>query len=337
MKRLPAIAAVSSLALVLAGCGGSDESADVVTGDADALVEAAKEEGSLDWYSDLPEALIESVATGFEEKYGIEVNFIRSVSSQLGSRFAGEAQAGDPQADVLNIASQGFWEEAVDQGWFSELDTDTVKSLDAWPTEYLYEDTYALINVQPLGIAYNTDTSPVQPEGWEDVADDELQGRLMMGDTAVVAYSAEYLFLKDTYGDDFLSDLGGLDPIVVDSLVPGTQQMVAGEADVAIPSLKAVVQPLIDEGAPLALVIPEDTSGVNQYAGVVKDAAHPNAAHLFMSYLLSMEGQERVTAGIAASVLEGVPGAMELPSGYTEVAESDVVDQQDAIDELLGF
>ncbi|MFW6773876.1 ABC transporter substrate-binding protein [Nocardioides sp. CPCC 205120] len=328
---------MSALSLVLAGCGGSDEQAEVVSGDADALVEAAKEEGQLDWYSDLPEALIESVATGFEEKYGIEVNFIRSVSSQLGSRFAGEAQAGDPQADVLNIASQGFWEEAVSQGWFAEVDDDTVASLADWPEEFLYDDTYALINVQPLGIAYNTETSPVQPEGWEDVLDERLDGRLMMGDTAVVAYSAEYLFLMQTLGEDYLSGLGELDPIVVDSLVPGTQQVVAGEADVVIPSLKAVVQPLIDEGAPLALVIPEDTSGVNQYAGVVEEAEHPNAARLFLDYLLSMEGQEKVTAGIAASVLEGVPGAMELPSGYTEVAESDVTENQDTIDELLGF
>ncbi|MDT9591710.1 extracellular solute-binding protein [Nocardioides zeae] len=337
MKRPLPLAAATVLCLVLAGCGGSDDQADVVEGDFDGLVSAAQEEGSLDWYSDLPEALIESVATGFEEEYGIEVNYIRSVSSQLGSRFAGEAQAGNPQADVLNIASQGFWEEAVGQGWFSELTDDTVDSLDEWPEEFLYDDTYALINVQPLGIAYNTDTSPVQPQTWEEVADPQLDGRLMMGDTAVVAYSAQYLFLKDTYGDDLLSDYAALDPIVVDSLVPGTQQMVAGEADVAIPSLSSVVQPLIDEGAPLELVIPEDTAGVNQYAGVVEEAAHPNAARLFMSYLLSMEGQERVTAGIAASVLEGVPGAMELPSGYTEIPESDVNDNQDAIDELLDF
>lgn len=337
MKRTPIVATAAALALVLAGCGGGGDDAEVVTDDFDALVEAAQEEGQLDWYSDLPEAIITNAVEAFEAKYDIDVSYIRSVSSQLGGRFAGEAEAGDPQADFLNIASQSFFQEAVSQGWFSELTDDTVDSLADWPTEYLYDDTYALINVQPFGIAYNTETSPVQPQTWEEVADDQLQGRLMMGDTAVVAYSGQYLHLSETLGEDYLSELGGLDPIVVDSLVPGTQQMAAGEADVAVPSLMAVVQPLIDQGAPLEFVIPDDTTGVNQYGGVVEGAEHPNAARLFMSFLLSREGQEVITAGIAASVLEDVPGALQLPAEFAQVSETDINDQQDTIDELLGF
>lgn len=337
MKRTTAaVLAATVLSTSLAACASQEDQPEVAE-DYDAIVAAAKEEGQLDWYSDLPEAIIASTAEGFEKKYGIKVDYIRSVSSQLGGRFAGEAEAGDPQADFLNIASQSFFKEAVGQGWFAEVDPGVVPAAAEWPEKYLYEDTYALINVQPLGIAYNTETSTVEPKNWDDVTDPALEGRLMVGDTAVVAYSAQYLHLMETLGEDYLSEIGRLDPIVVDSLVPGTQQMAAGEADVAIPSLKAVVQPLIDEGAPLELVIPDDTTGVNQYAAIVEEAAHPNAARLFMDYLLSREGQERLTAGIAASVLDDVPGAMELPKGFTEVAEEDVLEHQDAIDEALGF
>lgn len=321
----------------LTACGGSDEPPAVVTGDADGLVAAAKEEGRLSWYSDLPDAIIESTIEGFEDEYGITVEHIRTQQGQLAQRFSSEMDAGEAQADVLNIASKGFFDEALANDWFATIDADTVASIADYPSDYVYDDTYALINVQPLGIAYNTDTSEVTPEDWADLDDPALQGRLMIGDPEITAYLQQYHVLKQDLGDDFIGSLGSLDPQVVESLVPGSQQMAAGEADVVIPALTAVVQPLIDSGAPVAMVIPDDTTGVNQYAGVVEGAAHPNAGRLFMSYLLSPAGQERLTAGVAASVLDDIPGALELPSGFVAVPEDEVLADKDAVKSLLGL
>lgn len=339
MKRI----AIAGLALVLtttlAACGGDSEgSAEVADGGFDEIVAAAKEEGSLSWYSDLPDAVIASTIAGFEEAYGIKVEHIRTAQGQLAQRFSSEMEADAPQADFLNIASKAFFTEAVGNEWFAPVDEDSVESLADYPADYVFDDTYALINVQPLGIAYNTDTSKVSPQDWADLDDPALKGRLMIGDTAITAYSQQYHQLRVDLGDEFLEGLGALDPQVVESLVPGSQQMAAGEADVVIPALKAVVQPLIDSGAPVEFVIPDDTTGVNQYAGVVEGAEHPNAARLFLSYLLSTAGQENLTAGgTAASVLDGVPGALELPAGFVTVPEDEVLADIDTINELLGL
>jgi iron(III) transport system substrate-binding protein len=281
--------------------------------------------------------VIQNVKAGFEEEYDVTVSNTRAVQGQLAQRFASEMEAGAGQADFFNIATRAFFDEAIANGWFEAVDSDDVPELENWPSEYFYEDTFALINVQPMGIAYNTETSAVQPQAWTDLTDPQLKGRILMGDTAINAYLGHYLQLAELYGWDFLEALGAQEPRVVDSMVPGTQSMAAGEADVTVPSLKAVVQPLIDSGAPLEFVIPEDTTGVSQYGGVVAEAAHPNAARLFMSYLLSPDGQEKVTAGIASSVLEDVPDAMPLPAGFVEVLESEALEHKDQIDAALGF
>lgn len=336
MKRWMIAGLSLGLAATLSACGGGGEQATVAEGGFDAVVKAAKEEGSLVWYSDLPDAVIENTTSGFEEKYGIKVSHTRAVQGQLAQRFSSEMESNSAQADVMNIASKAFFIEGVDKGWFAELAEDEVESIADWPQDSLYDDSFALINVQPLGVAYNTETAKVQPKKWEELLTPDLKGRVIIGDPGITAYTQFFEHLRQDIGEDFLTGIAALDPQVTDSMVPGAQQLAAGEYDVTVPALKAVVQPLIDEGAPIELVIPDNTTGVNQYGGVVEGAKHPNAARLFMSYVLSREGQEKLTAGISASVLEDIPGAMPFPSAFAEVPEEKALAEQEKIKELLA-
>ena len=53
---------------------------------------------------------------------------------------------------------------------------------------------------------------------------------------------------------------------------------------------------MIANGAPLAIVYPsEGTPTIPGGTGVFADAPHPNAARLFVSYLLSREGQQTMS------------------------------------------
>jgi iron(III) transport system substrate-binding protein len=336
MKRWMIVGLSLGLAATMAACGSDGGQATVAEGGFDAIVKAAQEEGSLVWYSDLPDAVIESTSKGFEEKYKIKVSHTRAVQGQLAQRFSSEMKSKSAQADVMNIASKAFFSEGVKNGWFAKLSANEVASIADWPQENFYDGAFAVINVQPLGIAYNTKTSKVQPQDWEQLLVPELKGRVIMGDPGITAYTQLFQHLRQELGDEALTGIRDLDPQVTDSMVPGTQSMAAGEFDVTVPALKAVVQPLIDQGAPIELVIPESTTGVNQYGGVVEGARHPNAARLFMSYVLSRDGQEKLTAGIAASVLDDIPGAMPLPSGFAEVSEDEALAQQEKVKELLG-
>src|SRR5665213_4629415 len=68
-----------------------------------ALIDAAKKEGRLTWYTGLIlNQLGRPIADAFEKKYGIKVNITRADSGEIALRLHNEAQAGKVQADVFD-------------------------------------------------------------------------------------------------------------------------------------------------------------------------------------------------------------------------------------------
>src|ERR1700716_486171 len=68
-----------------------------------ALVEAAKKEGRVTWYTvQIVDQIVRPIVSGFERKYGIHVDFVRANSAQLSVRLSNEAKAGKVQASLFD-------------------------------------------------------------------------------------------------------------------------------------------------------------------------------------------------------------------------------------------
>jgi iron(III) transport system substrate-binding protein len=92
-----------------------------------------------------------------------------------------------------------------------------------------------------------------------------------------------------------------------------------------------------ESGAPIEIVYPaEGTPLLVGSAGVMKDAPHPNAARLFISYLFSLEGQQLlVDVGGLRSYHPDVkerPGRK--PLSEIKLLTADPVEQEKAVDEI---
>ena len=150
-------------------------------------------------------------------------------------------------------------------------------ALAEWPADAVRRDAYAFVNVQPIGVTYDTDkASAGMFEDWRFLVDPALKGEIYLVDPANVPnWLAHMRLLEETYGDDFLAKLGKQNPTVVDSSVPGTQQVAAGSGTLVYPGLLSVSNPLSDEGATVETVFPTPTSGVEQYAGLSAEAYEP--------------------------------------------------------------
>ena len=60
-----------------------------------ALVDAAKKEGRVTWYTvQIVDQIVRPIISGFERKYGLHVDFVRANSAQLAVRLSNEAKAG---------------------------------------------------------------------------------------------------------------------------------------------------------------------------------------------------------------------------------------------------
>src|SRR5215831_13124514 len=72
-----------------------------------ALIEAAKKEGEVNWYStQIISQLVRPVTAAFEKKYpGIKVRFTRANANEVAVKILNETRAGKPQSDVFDGTS----------------------------------------------------------------------------------------------------------------------------------------------------------------------------------------------------------------------------------------
>jgi iron(III) transport system substrate-binding protein len=325
--RLGILAALACMLVLTAACGGDDESGSpAVTGpipeDAK-LVAAAKKEGSLTWYSAFPPEANQATVDAFEKRYpDISVKALRLTSGQIGTRYAGERSSDAKTADLVSLSDSTFYEEADKHDWFEKkLD---LAALDKWPQGRYYKRGRATVGLLPLQLAHNTQKVPEGevPKQWADLAAPKWKGQLIYGDPrSVPAYLALAELWRQEYGEDFLRQFAALKPKLVESVVPGGQQLAAGGASLMVPSNNTTLSPLIKEGAPIKVTpMAPPTTGIEFVAAVSTHTPHPNAARLFMNFLLTKPGQALINGGGGTSVLGKVSNdSVTLPEGYKPV------------------
>src|SRR5262249_14381409 len=143
------------------------------------------------------------------------------------------------------------------------------------------------------------------------------------------------VLVRERYGDSFFERLRAQSPRRFDAGVPAAQALAAGEGAIQAPVTAPQVKGLQDRGAPLEIVTPPYTTGVEMHLILTNrgKARHPNAGRLLANYLLSPEG---------SAVLNDDPGSVSvydtrgLPSEYRS-PDPNAVARTEEIRRLLGF
>src|SRR6476646_5930584 len=116
MKQITGL--LISLSSLLASPGA------VLAADA-ALVEAAKKEGHVTWYTvQIVDQIVRPIVSGFERKYGIHVDYVRANSAQLAVRISNEAKANQVQASLFDGtgATAALKRENLVEKWVPDAD-----------------------------------------------------------------------------------------------------------------------------------------------------------------------------------------------------------------------
>jgi iron(III) transport system substrate-binding protein len=260
-------------------------------------------------------------------------------SGLLATRFSQEMSAGSSPADVVTLADPAFFADAKSKGWTAPLNDNDTPALADWPKSGVHDDSYVLVNIQPIGVSFNTDKATAdQFKDWTFLKDPALRGQLYLVDpTNVPAWMANMDLLRKTYGDEFLKAIRAQKPKIVDSAVPGAQQVAAGSGILVYPSLLSVSLPLTSQGAKMDTVFPSPTTGVEQYTAISDKAPQPNAARLFVNWLLTKDAQQILNKGTGSSPLGDLPGTVPLPEGYQPADLSTATKDKGAILSDLGI
>ena len=155
------------------------------------------------------------------------------------------------------------------------------------------EGKYVKIYTGTLGFTYNTEQAPSKPEKLDDFLKPEWKGKIA---TTSFASGFEQLASKEAWGPErtiayakrFAQQLGGY------LLCTEPERVASGEflafaTDCGGGSMEHAAQ----QGAPIRRVITPDYPMVSYFYGAIpKNAVHPNAAKLYVTYLLTPEGQQ---------------------------------------------
>ena len=259
------------------------------------LVEAAKKEGKVVWYTSLALPSAEKVAKLFEAAYpGIKVEVHRTGSQRILQRVMQELQANIKNVDVIHTSDAGHFVLLKEK---KLLARHTPPGVDRFPAGFKDKDGYyyglrATVNV----IAYNTQkiSAADAPRTWKDLLDPKWKGRMV---TAHPGYSGviatHVLALVHLYGWEYFQTLAKNQLMLVQSAVDPAGVVASGERPVAVNGGDYTFYQSKKQGNPVEIVYPkEGVPLVVSPTAITSFAPHPNAARLFTDFGFTREVQQ---------------------------------------------
>ena len=251
------------------------------------LVEGAKKEGTLTYYTSAPVADIAALAGPFEKKYGIKVKYWRAASEQLLQRAVAEGRAHHAEVDVFETNSPEM-EALHREGLLQKAASPHLADLSPLALRPHQEWVGTRFNI--FSAAYNTNLVKKEelPKTYEDLLDPRWKGRLTIEADDVDWFGTTIKAMGEEKGLALFRRIvatNGISTRKGHTLL--TNLVVSGEVALALTAYQYKPEQLKRKGAPIDwLVLPPAIARL-QGLGVSRFAPHPYAAMLFYDFMLS--------------------------------------------------
>jgi iron(III) transport system substrate-binding protein len=259
------------------------------------LIAAATKEGKIVFYTGMDIQVATLVAQAFQAKYpGITVQVERNPSERVYQRVMMEYDSNIHVVDVLDSADQVHLVDWKRKGMLTPfVAADLVK----YPADRRDPEGYYAYNRVTLSVfGVNTKLLKVAdaPKSYADMLDPKWKGKIVKAHPAYAGYimTSTYI-LSRLFGWEYFQKLGQQRVLQVQSSNDPPKKLSLGERPLMFDGNEYTTFIEKDKGAPVEVIYPaEGTPFVGGSSGVAKDAPHPNAARLFISFLYSREGQQ---------------------------------------------
>ena len=301
MKKTLSILLSLVLILSLSACGGSAPASEAPASQ-DGGTPSADNPGKLVVYSPWSDVELAIAVDAFEEQTGIDVEVVSGGAGELVARVQGEKD--NPQGDVILGGSLGVFEPVMDL-WEEYVSPQDEFILDEYKNTTGKINTYCLV---PTVILANTNLiGDIEINGWNDLLNPELKGKIAFADPAASSLSNVLVFnLLTVMGDgqdyetgwpwmeQFCANLDG-------KILSGSSGVPKGVADgeyVVGLTHELYFATYLADNAPVKAIYPEEGSAT--IAGpcvIIKDAPNMDNAKRFIDYILGEDFQTRYRDG----------------------------------------
>jgi iron(III) transport system substrate-binding protein len=295
--------------------------APAVRADTKGLEEAAKKEGELTWYvAHYTSEGAEELGAEFTKLYGVKVNVVRTTAQVAYQRLLQDLKNNQIVCDVFSSTDVGHFVRLAAEGKFEKYTPEseakiapTFRNFD--PAGYYHTTSAGLVV-----LTYNTAKVKAEeaPKKWQDLLDIKWKGKVSTGHPGFSGYVGTWvLTMKNLYGWSFFDKLEKNKPQIGRSINDTVTALNAGERQVAAGADGSTLFSAA-RGNPLAVSYPSDGSVlIIAPSAIVKGTKHPNAARLFMEYLLSVDAAKINAKHFAIPLRPEVPS----PPGAKPISE----------------
>jgi iron(III) transport system substrate-binding protein len=261
-----------------------------------ALIEAAKKEGKVVWYTSVDLPLAERVGKAFEAKYpGIAVRVERSGAERVFQRIGQEYASNIRAVDVVNSSDAAHLIVWKRDGWLAPYVTEDIAK--HYPAEHKDADgQFASFRITLSVIAYNPNLVKADeaPKSFADLLDPKWAGKMVKAHPGYsgTIMTATYQISRDL-GWEYLEKLSKQRIMQVQSASDPPKKLALGERSVMADGVEYVALQQKEGGKPVEPVYAtEGTPLIIGPNAIFKQAPNPNAARLFQNFSFSPECQQ---------------------------------------------
>ncbi len=272
-------------------------------------VEAAKKEGKVLIYSTPGGDVIRAIAGAFEKKYGIKVDWVNGRGEQLTQRMQQEKVAGIKAVDVVMSGDATTLTVMKPAGLLGKLGAQLilpeVTDPHAWLNDKMpfYDKDQTglamLATSQRYVIINTTLVKENEITSYKDLLNPKWKGKITMNDPTITGTGNAFITMLavNLWGveeaKEYMRQLVKQEPAITSDRRLQAEWVARGKYAISLATNFENAIEFINLGSPLAFAKVKEGGKVGSGAGglaVPATPAHPNAAKVFINWILSKEG-----------------------------------------------
>ena len=286
------------------------------------VIEAAKKEGTVSYYTTMTLSQSKKVVDKFQQKYPfIKPELFRGGGDEVLNRIQNEARGGLNAWDVVSTRGDSV---------LTLRDAKLITSYRSPESKFISKDMvddegyWTAYYVNPYVLGYNTNLVKKDevPKTYEELLDPKWKGKKISIDDSAYGFLAG---LIHAWGKEkavtYFKKLAAQEPVVMRGNTNRVQLTMAGEYYLII-AYAPTIQRETSKGHPMDWVALEPVPVQVNPMMLAAKAPHPNAGKLFIDFLLSKAGQKMLVGFRRIPVREDVePDPPRLFRGYKRIVE----------------
>lgn len=275
----------------------------------------AEAEGKVVLYASFNANDAKAMTDAFKQLYPkIDATFYRATDAQLMERILTEARAGRPLWDVVCTTSY-YGHNLKKRGLLAPYDS---------PERRFYREGYkdpqaawtsVYTNYAAFGFNSRQVSRAAVPRSYADLLKPEWKGHIGMDGRAYEWFGTMIKAMGDEKGLAFMRALAAQQVQLRNGRTLIAQLVAAGEFKGALTAYSTTFEQMKAAGAPADWVYLNPVFANIHPAGVSAKAPHPNAARLFLDFMLSKKGQEVIQK------VNRIPDRIDTPPAQARLIE----------------